>query len=95
MSALGAIERLDRVFSSLSDAPESTLDQFAQGMKAIEELVAADREFDAAADELAEAKREKGNWRVNPLGHNHPAVLRMRAAKARRAAALANIGDIP
>lgn len=51
-------------------------------------LIAADDECDAAADELAEAKRATGNWRTNPLSHTHPAVLRMRAAKAGRKDAL-------
>lgn len=53
------------------------------------DLLAADREFDAAAAELAEAKRAKDSWRVNPLQPTHPAVLRMRAAKARRTHILA------
>jgi hypothetical protein len=55
---------------------------------AIGELVEADRAFDAAQDAVCEAKRANGNWRVNPLGRNHPAVVAVRAAKERRAAAL-------
>ena len=56
---------------------------------AVAELIEADKEYDAAKDALVAAKREKGNWRVNPLGHSHPAVLRVRDATVRRAAALA------
>ncbi|HZX80103.1 MAG TPA: hypothetical protein VFE72_04005 [Lysobacter sp.] len=61
---------------------------------AVAELVAADRELDAAQDALCEAKREKGQWRVNPLRHDDPNVLRVRAAKARRAEALNAIEGI-
>ena len=88
MSALNAINP-DRY--PLDTAQRARM---ASARDAVAELIAADLELDAAADELAEAKRAKGNWRVNPLGHNHPAVLRMRAAKVRRAAALANVQGI-
>lgn len=54
-------------------------------------LLAADREFDAAKDALCDAKRERGNWLVNPLPHTHPAVVRMRAATRQRAIALAQL----
>lgn len=66
-------------------------DELDKAATVFAELVSADVEYDVAADAVAEAKREKGNWRVNPLGHAHPAVVRMRAAKARRAAALAAV----
>lgn len=58
------------------------------------ELWAADKALDVAQDAVAEAKRATGNWRVNPLGHGHPAVIAVREAKERRRAALAAIeGD--
>lgn len=64
-------------------------ERLADACAAVAELLAADLEYDAAKDALFDAKREKGNWRVNPLGHNHPAVVRVRAAVDRRRDALA------
>ena len=60
---------------------------------AVAELVEADRALDAAQDELVAAKREKGNYRVNSLGHNHAAVVAVRQAKSRRMAALARFEE--
>lgn len=59
---------------------------------AVAELLAADHEYDSARSGHDEAGRLLGNWRVNPLGHTHPAVVRLRAAAERRRAALAKIG---
>lgn len=69
------------------------VNEYDTAIAIVAELIAADIELDAAQDALCEAKREKGNWRVNPLSHNHPAVARVRAAQERRAAALAAIGE--
>lgn len=86
---MGAVDALDLMFDALVPTrPEEELSTFAGAIRAAEELIAADRELDAAQDALVEAKRAKGNWRVNPLPHFHPAVIRVRAAKLRRAAAL-------
>ncbi len=97
MSALGPTAPLATIGKMLDrltfDTVPETLAGYVAARDAVAELVAADRELDAAADALADAKREKGNWRVNPLTHNHPAVVRMRAAKERRAAALAAFGE--
>lgn len=59
------------------------------------ELWAADKALDIAQDAVAEAKRATGNWRVNPLGHGHPAVIAVREAKERRRAAIAAIEGGP
>jgi hypothetical protein len=55
----------------------------------LEAVIKADREYDAAHDALCDAKRESGNWRVNPLKNDHPAVRRKRVAIDARQAALA------
>lgn len=60
----------------------------------VRELIEADHAFDKAKDDIAAAKKAKGSWSVNPLGHNHPAVIAMREAVSRRAAALANFAFI-
>lgn len=101
MSALDPVATIGKMLDRLTfnTAPKTLAgyvaarDAIADLVGAIAELVDADRELDAAADELADAKRAKGNWRVNPLPHNHPAVVRMRAAKERRAAALSAFGE--
>ncbi|HEY4530128.1 MAG TPA: hypothetical protein VIG97_07345 [Luteimonas sp.] len=76
------------------DTAPKELAEYVAARDAVAELVAADRELDAAQDALCEAKREKGQWRVNPLQHGHPAVIRVREAKTRRAAALNAIEGI-
>lgn len=60
----------------------------------VAELIEADKEYDAAKDALAAAKREKGTWRHNPLSHTHPAVAALRSASARRTAALARVQGV-
>jgi len=64
-------------------------DMLVEARAAVAELVEADRALDVAQYALVAAKREKGNYRVNSLGHAHPAVIAVRDAKARRSAALA------
>ena len=66
--------------------------ELLEARAAFAELIAADREYDAARLELDTAMRARGRWAVNPLPHTHPATVRMREAMLRRAAALAAIG---
>lgn len=90
---MNAIESLDSVLADPRVPPAPAM-RIRDVRAAVAELVAADRELDAAQDAVCDAKREKGNWRVNPLRFDHPAVLRVRAAKIRRAAALASVTGV-
>ena len=79
-----------------SDHPASArltshADDLAAARDAICDLIYADTALDVAQDVLASAKREKGSWRVKPLGHGHPAVIAVREAKERRRIALCRI----
>lgn len=89
-----AARRGDRV-AAADDLVERT-EQRREDMRAtsatVAELVAADRALDEAVKAEGEARRSRGNWNVNPLPHNHPAVLELGAAYERRHAALAKFG---
>jgi hypothetical protein len=61
---------------------------------AFAELVAADREYDAARLDLDAAMRARGRWAVNPLPHTHPATVRMREAMLRRERALTAVEGV-
>ena len=84
----------DDVMEAASTALSEAGARLSEARAAVAELIEADKEYDAAKDALAAAKREKGNWRVNPLGHNHTAVIRSREATARRSAALARVQGV-
>jgi hypothetical protein len=58
------------------------------------DLFHADVAVDLARDELCEAKRIKGSWRVNPLGHDHPAVVKMREANTIRDEIIKQIKEV-
>lgn len=97
IDVLAVMDGAWRVFASQSirsgDGADFQADAVKEARAAVAELIEADRDLDEAQDALVAAKREKGNYRVNSLGHGHPAVVRVRAAKERRAAALARVGS--